>query len=54
MNESRRKAFEQWWFENSSKTHNPNDIWDAACDWMKEELIWRMEQFVEKHRNEQS
>lgn len=42
MNEERQKAFNKWWFEHSS--HNPNDIWDAACDWMKEEILKRIEE----------
>ena len=52
MNEARRMAFEDWWRNNEDKRFTPNEIWDAACDWMKDEILWRMEQCVERNRDE--
>lgn len=52
MNEARRLAFEEWWRNNEAQRFTPNEIWDAACDWMKDEILWRMEQCVEKSRDE--
>jgi hypothetical protein len=56
MNEKRRKAFDEWWLLHATPEGRttPSAIWEAACDWMKEEMIWRMEQCVEKNVNEQS
>lgn len=50
MKHSRQEAFNDWWIriENEGKRFNPNEVWDAACQWMKEELQWRIEHCIEK------
>ena len=45
MNEKRRKALEEWWLLHVTPEGwtTPSAIWDAACDWMKQELIAKFE-----------
>ena len=52
MNEKRTKAFNEWWLfhaENDGRM-TPSAIWDAACDWMKEEILWELEHHMEHMR----
>lgn len=54
MNRNREEAFNHWWLfiakEDGRMT--PSAIWDAACDWMKDEIIWRVEHAIEKAADE--
>ena len=45
MNEQREKAFYDWWMFKASEDGRmtPSAVWDAACDWMKEEMLRRLE-----------
>lgn len=45
MNEERVKAFNEWWLLKAQPENRmtPSAIWDAACDWMKEEIRWKVE-----------
>jgi hypothetical protein len=50
MKHERQAAFDEWWADpkNEGLRFTPTEVWDAACEWMKEELVWRIEQCVEK------
>lgn len=50
MNEKRTKAFNEWWLHEApvDGRMTPSAIWDAACDWMLDEVRWRMERAFEK------
>lgn len=50
MNENRQKAFNEWWLIKAPPENRmtPSAIWDAACDWMKEEMRWKMERMFDK------
>jgi hypothetical protein len=50
MKHHRRDAFNDWWSlpENEGNRFTPSEVWDAACEWMKEELQWRIEHCIEK------
>ncbi len=54
MNEKRTKAFNEWWLLKAQQENRmtPSAIWDAACDWMKEELLWELEHHTEHMRND--
>ncbi len=54
MNEKRTVAFNEWWLHKASAEGRmtPSAIWDAACDWMKEELLWELERHTEKLRDD--
>jgi hypothetical protein len=54
MNEKRTKAFNEWWLIHAQPENRmtPSAIWDAACDWMKEEILWEFEHHTEKVRND--
>lgn len=54
MNKRREEAFNEWWLFKANKDNRmtPSAIWDAACDWMKEELLWEFERQTEKVRND--
>lgn len=54
MNEKRTKAFYEWWLLNATPEGRmtPTAIWDAACDWMKEEILWQFENHMEHIRND--
>jgi len=50
MKHNRGSAFDEWWSqpENEAQRFTPSEIWDAACEWMKEEVQWRIEHCLEK------
>lgn len=54
MNEKRVKAFNEWWLLHATPEGRmtPSNIWDAACDWMKEEILWELEQHTEQMRDD--
>jgi len=54
MNEKRTKAFNEWWLHKAQPEGRmtPSAIWDAACDWMKEEILWEVEHHMEHVRND--
>lgn len=54
MNRKRTEAFNDWWLLKASQEGRttPSAIWDAACDWMKEEILWQMEHDMECIRND--
>ena len=54
MNETRTKAFNEWWLlkANPENRMTPSAIWDAACDWMKEETRWKVERMLDKDGTE--
>lgn len=54
MNEKRTKAFNEWWLIKAQPENRmtPSSIWDAACDWMKEEILWELEHSMERIRND--
>lgn len=54
MNKKREDAFNEWWLLHAQPEGRmtPSNIWDAACDWMKEEIIWKFEQHTVKVRND--
>lgn len=53
MNEKREKAFYDWWMFKASEDGRatPSDIWDAACDWMLDEVRWRVERAFEREED---
>lgn len=54
MNQKRNDAFYNWWMFKASEDGRmtPTAIWDAACDWMKEEILWELEKEAERIRND--
>lgn len=54
MNEKRTVAFNEWWLHKASQEGRmtPSAIWNAACDWMKEEILWELEKETERIRND--
>ncbi len=54
MNKLREEAFNDWWIFKAKQDNRmtPSAIWDAACDWMKEEILWEVEHHMEKIRND--
>jgi len=54
MNEKRTKAFNEWWLLKATPEGRmtPSAIWDAACDWMKEEILWELERHSERMRDD--
>ena len=50
MKHERQAAFDEWWADpkNEGLRFTPTQVWDAACEWMKEEVKWRIEQCVDK------
>ena len=54
MNEKRTKAFNEWWMIKAQPENRmtPSAIWDAACDWMLEEVRWRIEKSFDKEQDE--
>jgi len=54
MNEKREKAFYDWWMFKASEDGRmtPSSIWDAACDWMKAEILWELEKETERIRDD--
>lgn len=54
MNETRTKAFNEWWLLKAKPENRmtPSAIWDAACDWMKEEIRWKVERMLDKDGTE--
>jgi hypothetical protein len=50
MNEKRRKAFDDWWLLHATPEGRttPSAIWEAACDWMLEEVRWKVEKMMER------
>jgi hypothetical protein len=54
MNEKRTVAFNEWWLLKAQPENRmtPSAIWDAACDWMKEELLWELERWTDEKGKE--
>ena len=54
MNEKRTKAFNEWWLLKAQPENRmtPSAIWDAACDWMLEEVRWRVEKSFDREEDE--
>lgn len=54
MNEKRNDAFYKWWMFQAPEDGRmtPTAIWDAACDWMKEEVLKQLEEDMEHIRND--
>lgn len=54
MNEKRTVAFNDWWLHEATPDGRmtPSSIWNAACDWMKAEILWQMEHDMECIRND--
>jgi len=50
MNENRTKAFNEWWLLKAQPENRmtPTAIWDAACDWMKEEILWELQRWTDE------
>lgn len=53
MNEKRQKALDDWWLLKATgdQRMTPAEIWNAACDWMKEEILWELHKWVEHEEN---
>lgn len=53
MNEKREKAFYAWWMFQASEEGRvtPSAIWHAACDWMLDEVRWRVERSFEREED---
>jgi hypothetical protein len=54
MNEKRQKALDDWWLLHATEDQRmtPAEIWNAACDWMKEEILWEFEKCTGHVRND--
>ena len=54
MNEKRVVAFNEWWLHKAQPDGRmtPSAIWDAACNWMKEEILWELEKEMERLRDD--
>lgn len=54
MNEKRQKALDEWWLLHATEDQRmtPAEIWNAACDWMKEEILWEFEKCTGHVRND--
>lgn len=54
MNEKRTIAFNEWWLHKAQPEGRmtPSSIWDAACDWMKEEMLRQLEQDIVGMKND--
>lgn len=54
MKRNREEAFNHWWLFHAQPENRltPSAIWDAACDYMKEEILWHFEKELEKTRND--
>jgi hypothetical protein len=50
MNEKRTKAFNEWWLLKATPDGRmtPSAIWDAACDWMKQEMLYELKRWTDE------
>lgn len=53
MNQKRNDAFYHWWMFEAPEDGRmtPTAIWDAACDWMIEELRQRVEESFNREKD---
>jgi hypothetical protein len=56
MNEKRTVAFNEWWLLKAQPENRmtPSAIWDAACDWMKQETLKELEAWANEENKEQN